>query len=334
MTRRYWSKSVRNDPNGLGTTGRLGLGCGAFGREIDQDASFAIMDHAMELGITLFDTAEAYGGGEAKRYRQSRFGVDDTREVSHELHSSELIIGRWLRSRGIRREVILVTKAWENYTRVHLSEAAQCSLERLQTDYVDAYLFHRYCPATPLEEAVAALDNVVGAGLARAGGCSNFTFEQLTCALEIARRDRMRPLRVIEENYNLAVPGLAGKTLPLARSQGIHVLTYSPLGAGFLTGKYTPDRSSFPSGTRFDVIPGHADVYFSDRNFRIVDRLRDMSERVAVPVARLAMAWVLKNPSVNTVLVGARTTAHLDNAVAAIHMDLPQTWYDEMNSWS
>ncbi|HMC65076.1 MAG TPA: aldo/keto reductase, partial [Gemmataceae bacterium] len=120
----------------------------------------------------------------------------------------------------------------------------------------------------------------------------------------------------------------------LASSEGIHVLTYSPLGAGFLTGKYTPDRSSFPRGTRFDVVPGHADVYFSARNFRIVDRLRDMSERVAVPVARLAMAWVLKNPSVNTVLVGARTTAHLDNAVAAIHMDLPQTWYDEMNSWS
>src|SRR6185436_7835583 len=149
------------------------------------------------------------------------------------------------------REVILVTKAWENYTRAHLMEAAQRSLERLQTDYVDGYLFHRYCPTIPLEEAVAALDDVVGAGLARAGGCSNSTFEQLTCALEIARRDGLRPFRVIEENYNLAVPDLAAKTLPLASSQGIHVLTYSPLGAGFLTGKYTPDRSSFPSGTRF-----------------------------------------------------------------------------------
>ena len=99
MTRRSWSKSLRNNVNELENTGlttcRLGLGCGTFGREIDQDASFAIMDHAMELGIILFDTAEAYGRG-------------------HEMHSSELIVGRWLRSRGIRREVTLVTKAWEN----------------------------------------------------------------------------------------------------------------------------------------------------------------------------------------------------------------------------
>src|SRR5207344_2765205 len=137
--------------------------------------------------------------------------------------------------------------------------------------------------------------------------------------LEISRRNGLKPFQVIENNYNLAAPDLEREILPLTRREQIGVLTYSPLAAGFLTGKYTPDRSAFPKGTRFDVVPGHADVYFSERNFRIVDRLREMAERVAVPAARLAMAWVLKNASVNTVLVGARTTAHLDNAVAAIH---------------
>src|SRR5436190_10126103 len=100
-------KSVAEGARELGstglTTGRLSLGCGTFGREIDQDASFAIMDRAVELGLKLFDTAETYGGGESRIYRQAYFGVDDTREVSHEMHSSEKIIGRWLRSRGVRR---------------------------------------------------------------------------------------------------------------------------------------------------------------------------------------------------------------------------------------
>src|SRR5690242_11812599 len=105
------------------TTGGLSLGCGTFGREIDQDASFATMDRAMELGFRLFDTAETYGGGESRIYRKTFYGVDDTREVSHEMHSSEKIIGRWLRSRGVRPDVILVTKVWENYTPAHLMEA-------------------------------------------------------------------------------------------------------------------------------------------------------------------------------------------------------------------
>jgi aryl-alcohol dehydrogenase-like predicted oxidoreductase len=316
------------------TTPRLGLGCGTFGREIDQDASFAIMDRAVELGITLFDTAESYGGGEARLYRQSYLGVDDTREVSHEMHSSEKIIGRWLRARGGRDQIAIVTKVWENFTRPHLLEAISASLERLQTDYADIYLFHRYVADCPLDEAMAAMDGVVGAGLARTGGCSNFNFEQLARSFEIARRDGLRPLQVIENNYNLAAPQIAEEILPLTVRENMGVLTYSPIGAGFLTGKYTPDRSAFPKGTRFDVIPGHADVYFSERNFRVVERLREMSARVGLPMARLAMAWVLRNPAVHTMLVGARTLEHLDNAVTALQTELSNEWFEEMNEWN
>jgi len=329
---------LQEDSRVLGSTGltagRLSLGCGTFGREIDQDASFAIMDRAMELGMRLFDTAEAYGGGESRAYRRTVYGVDDTREVSHEMHSSEKIIGRWLHSRGVRKDVILVTKVWENYTIAHLMEAIERSLERLRTDFVDVYLFHRYFAATPLEEAVAAMDAVVSSGLARAGGASNFNFEQLRDAVEISRRNGLRPFQVIENNYNLAAPDLARQILPLTRREHIGVLTYSPLGAGFLTGKYSPDRSAFPKGTRFDVVPGHADVYFSERNFRVVERLAEMSGRLGIPVARLAMSWVLRDPSVDTVLVGARTIAHLENAVEALRTELTPELYEEMNSWN
>ena len=199
-------------------------------------------------------------------YRQTYCGVDDTREVSHEMHSSEKIIGRWLRSRGVRRDVILVTKAWENYTTDHLMEAIRGSLERLQTDFVDVYLFHRYFAGTPIEQAVAAMDAVVTSGLARAGGASNFNFDSSPARCKSAGAGAQ------------AVPGdreqlQSGGARPGARDpsagrrEQIGVLTYSPLGAGFLMGKYTPDRSAFPKGTRFDVVPGHADVYFSDRNF-------------------------------------------------------------------
>lgn len=329
---------MHTDPRKLGSTGltpgRLSLGCGTFGREIDQDASFAIMDRALELGMTLFDTAETYGGGESRIYRQNYLGVDDTREVSHEMHSSEKIIGRWLRSRGVRRQVILSTKVWENYTPAHLMEAIQGSLDRLQTDFVDIYLFHRYFAGTPIEEAVAAMDAVVNSGLARAGGASNFNFEQLSSALEISKKNGLKPFQAIENNYNLAAPDLDREILPLTRREQIGVLTYSPLAAGFLTGKYTPDRSAFPKGTRFDVVPGHADVYFSERNFRIVERLGEMSRRVGIPVARLAMSWVLQNSSVDTVLVGARTIAHLESAVESLRLGLPPDLYAEMNSWN
>jgi aryl-alcohol dehydrogenase-like predicted oxidoreductase len=280
------------------------LGCGTFGREIDQDASFAIMDRALELGMRLFDTAETYGGFESREYRKANYGVDDTRELTHERHASEKIIGRWLRSRGGRREVILVTKVWEN---VH---------------------------ARSLEEAVTAMDTVVSAGLAHAGGASNFTFEQLNCALEISRRDGLKPFQVIEYNYNLGVPDIAREILPMTRREQIGVLTYSPLGAGFLTGKYTPDRSAFPARTRFDVVPGHADVYFSARNFRVVDRLADMAQRLGIPAGRLAIWWVLQNPAVDTVLVGARTVGHLENAAKASRSELGPEIYAEMNSWN
>jgi aryl-alcohol dehydrogenase-like predicted oxidoreductase len=316
------------------TTSRLSLGCTTFGREIDQDASFALMDRAMELGMTLFDTAEAYGGGQSREYRRKYYGVDDTREVSHEMHASEKIIGRWLRSRGLRREVVLVTKVYENFTAAHLKEAIEASLDRLQTDFLDVYLFHKYCDGTPLEEALAAMDGVVRCGLARAGGASNFTFDQLSCALGISRRNGLKPLQVIENNYNVAVSELAREILPLTKREQIGVMTYSPLGAGFLTGKYTPDRTAFPKGTRFHVVPGHADVYFSERNFRIVERLREMSQRLGIPAARLALWWVLQDRAVDTVLVGARTVSHLENAVEALRLELPPEVYEEMNSWN
>jgi aryl-alcohol dehydrogenase-like predicted oxidoreductase len=119
----------------------------------------------------------------------------------------------------------------------------------------------------------------------------------------------------------------------LCRAEQVAAVTYSPLGAGFLTGKYAPG-AAFPRGSRFDVSPGHAEVYFSPRNFRVVERLRSLAEATGVPAARLAVGWVLRNPDVTSVLVGARATGHLDNALEAHAMVFPAEWAAEMAAWA
>lgn len=325
------------DVRQLGKSGisssRIGLGCTTFGREIDEEQSFRIMDYAVERGIRLFDTAEAYGGGQAREYRKGYFGVDDEREVSAEMHSSEKIIGRWLQSRGIRREVTLLTKVTSNFTPDHVRQALSGSLERLRTDYVDLYLYHQFDAKTPGDEAAAAADECIRSGRVRAVGCSNYTGAQLQSALDASRSRGFARFEVIESNYNLAVRGIEQDVLPVAEKETIGVITYSPLGAGFLTGKYTADRSTFPKGTRFDVIPGHADVYFSERNFRVVEQLRELSQRTGVSAVHLAIAWVLRNSQVDVMLVGARTTAHLGNAIAASELLLEPEWLEAMGSW-
>ena len=282
---------------------RIGLGCVTFGREIDEAASFAIMDHAVERGITLFDTAEAYGQG-----------------------ASERVVGRWMESRSTRDRILLVTKVLTNHKAQHVREALDASLERLRTDTVDIYMFHSCDRNTPFEESGTAIAEAVASGKARLAGCSNYSADQLRAASRFAR------FTTTQCNYNLCVRDAEAGLFELCRDEGIHILTYSPLGAGFLAGKYSP-KGVFPAGTRFDIIPGHADIYFSERNFTIASRLQAMSARLGIPVVKLAMAWVFRNPLVGTVLVGARSTAHLDNALDAAAMPFAAEWATEMESW-
>ncbi len=303
---------------------RMGLGCATFGREIAEDEAFRIMDHAVENGITLFDTAEAYGGGQARLYRKNSLGVEDEREVSGEMHSSEKIVGRWLRARNARDKITLLTKVTFGFTREHVREALAASLERLQTSRIDLYLYHQFDVNSTYEQAAEAANDCLASGLVGAMGCSNYSGPQLEQALKHGR------FEVIESNYNLAAREIEADVLPVAAREQVGVITYSPLGAGFLTGKYTPDRGTVPKGTRFDVIPGHIDVYFHERNFQMVERLRALSERVNLPMAQLATAWAFRNPQVDTVLVGARTTRHLDNALTAMATEFDPSWIREL----
>ena len=335
-----WTWSVKGIPIEkvqLGKTdiqvSRLGLGCGTFGREIDEASSRSIMAAALDLGMTLLDTAEAYGGGQAQEYRRNILGVDDVREVSSEMHSSEKIIGRWLKASGNRSRITLQTKVSTNFTKLHIQEAIDASLHRLQTEWVDLYLFHSFDTKTPLEEGLEAMTRAVEQGKVRAFGCSNFSASQLNRSLEISKHCGCQRLEETQPPYSLVARQIEADLLPLCEKEQIGVVTYSPLAAGFLSGKYQPDRTAIPKGSRFDVIPGHADIYFEEQNFNIVERLRLKSQQTGVSMVGLAMGWVLQKSCITSVLVGATGVHHLENAVAALEMPFPKEWKDEMDGW-
>jgi aryl-alcohol dehydrogenase-like predicted oxidoreductase len=309
---------------------RIGLGCVTFGREIDETASFRLLDYAVERGISLLDTAEGYGGGQARAYRRASLSIEDEREVSGEMHSSEKIIGRWLQSRGARSQVVLQTKVSSGYTAETVHNAIEASLNRLQTERIDFYLLHKLDATTPVRECLEAIAPAIRAGKIGAAGCSNVTAKRLESALEVSARHGLPRFEVVQPPYNLLDRSIERDLIPLCKREGIAVIPYSPLAAGFLSGKYA---SAVPEGSRFHVIPGHADIYFSERNFQMVERLKDFSERIGVPAVRLAMAWALQNRDLTAILIGARTTAHIDNALDAVELEVAASWMDEMNSW-
>lgn len=288
------------------TSGKIALGCVTFGREINEDTAFRILDYAVEHGITFFDTAEAYGGG-----------------------ASERILGRWLQSTGMRKSVQIQTKVSFHYTHAGVREALQQSLDRLQTDRVDYYLLHKLDKTVPVADCVAAMQHPAVAAV----GCSNVNGHILATALQTLAAAGLPRFTMVQPPYNLLQRDLEVDLLPLCRRENIAIVPYSPLAAGFLTGKYSPDRAVIPAGTRFDLMPGHQDVYFSDRNFRILAQLQAFAARVEIPAVTLALAWAIQNPDLPAILVGARNTAHLDHALEAARFPLRPEWRAEMNSW-
>jgi aryl-alcohol dehydrogenase-like predicted oxidoreductase len=295
----------------------IGMGCATLGREIDEQTACRILDYAVELGINFFDTAESYGGGNARAYRRGHLGADDVREVSGEMHSSERILGRWIASRGCRDAVTICTKVDGGNAPENITRAARDCSQRLGVDQIDVFMLHSPDEQVPIDESLDALHAEVTAGRVGVIGCSNFSGEQLREALDASRRLDLARFEVIESIYNMAHREVETDIFPVCAEQDMSFIAYSPLGAGFLTGKYTPDRRNLPAGTRFDVIPGHCDVYFSDEGFRTVDQLRKESERLGLSMAYLAGAWVTRNQHVDCTLFGARTCEHLDNAIAA-----------------
>ncbi len=286
----------------------IGLGSVTFGREIDAETSFSILDYAMDRDINFIDTAEVYSAG-----------------------GSEKVLGQWLSRSSNREKVVLGTKIVPPLGRERILQVAEDSLRRLQTDVIDLYQPHAYDASTPLEETMDALNTLVQQGKARYLGCSNFDAWQICKALWIADVNGWAPMVSVQPNYSVAIRDIEAELLPFCADQNIGVTSYSPLGAGFLTGKYTKTWTA-PKGTRFDVMPDHWEIYENDVSMRRMEGLREVASETGISMVQLAMAWAIGQPGITSVLIGCRTTSHIDQAFQAEEMGLTQEIRDRINA--
>ena len=289
--------SVRSvDVVALGESGlrvsRVGLGCNNFGGRIGADETRAVVEAALEAGITFFDTAEVYGGG----------------------GGSERLLGELLEGR--REQVVLATKfAWEadvgGGAAENVRRSIAGSLERLRTDYVDLYYLHRPDSTIPIEETLGALDELVRAGTVRAIGCSNFSAEQLAEADRVARELGTARFTVLQNHYNLLRRDDDEDVLPLCRELGVSYVPYFPLASGLLTGKYRRGEPA-AEGTRL------AGREIDQSQFDRIDALRRFAEERGHTLLELAIAALTSTPAIDTVISGATKPEQVRaNAAAA-----------------
>ena len=305
--------SVRFGRTGLQVS-KLCLGTMTFGLQCDEALSFRIMDAAAEAGITFFDAADVYPLG----------GTLETAGRTEE------VIGKWLK--GKRESFILATKfsikmgpaAWQQgNSRKHIMSAIDASLKRLGTDYVDLYQAHLYDANTPIDETLAALDDVVRSGKARYVGCSNFQAWRMARALGRSEAMGVEKLVSVQPRYNLLFRQFERDLLPLCEEEGIAVMPYNPLAGGLLTGKHkgaTPDEGSrFTLGTAGKM---YSDRYWHDREFETVGQVTQIAKQSGIDPVTLSVAWVLANPAITSAIIGASKPDQLTASIAAAELRL------------
>jgi aryl-alcohol dehydrogenase-like predicted oxidoreductase len=296
----------------------LCLGTMTFGNESDEKVSHAQLDRFAEAGGTFVDTADVYSAGESER-----------------------IIGRWFASRpaSLTEPVVLATKGrfpmaadpnGAGLSARHLTRALDASLERLGVDVVDLYQAHSWDPVTPLEETLRTLDGFVRAGKIRYYGFSNFTGWQLTKAVLLARSLGLAGPVSLQPQYSLLVREIEYEIVPAALDAGLGLLPWSPLGGGWLTGKYRRDQR--PTGaTRLGEDPGRGmeawDRRGTDRTWDVIEAVQRIAEDRGVSMAEVALAWVTDRPAVTATILGARTLDQLETNLqaAGLHLTADET---------
>jgi aryl-alcohol dehydrogenase-like predicted oxidoreductase len=292
----------------------LALGTMTFGAETDEPGAQRQMDHFVDAGGTLIDTADVYSGGAA-----------------------EDLIGRWLSARPseITERVVLATKGrfstspdpnGAGSSRRHLERALDASLRRLGVSSVDLYQVHAWDPVTPIEETLTFLDDAVRFGKVRYIGLSNFTGWQIQKAIDVADHLGLARPITVQPQYNLLVREIEWEIMPASVSEGLGLLPWSPLGGGWLTGKYRRDER--PSGaTRLGENPERGVEDYDrrshhERTWTVVETVRDVAKQRGVSMAQIALAWLVDRPAVASVILGARTMEQLDDNMAAADLHL------------
>ena len=278
----------------------VGLGGNNFGGRLDLEATRRVVQRALDLGITLIDTADLYNDG-----------------------ASEECLGHVLEDR--RRDVVLATKFGlalpgadrrGGASRKSVMQAVEASLRRLRTDWIDLYQLHRPDPATPIEETLRALDDLVRQGKVRFIGCSNMTAQQLAEAQDTAKRLGVAAFCCAQDQYSLLAREIERELLPAIEAGGLGLLPYFPLASGLLTGKYR--AGAMPQDARLTYSQRHADRFISARNWRMVEALDAFCARRGRKLIELAFAWLLAKPAVASVIAGASTPEQVEQNVQAI----------------
>jgi aryl-alcohol dehydrogenase-like predicted oxidoreductase len=301
----------------------LALGTMTFGRETEEADSHTQLDLFFEAGGTLVDTADVYAGG-----------------------VSEEIIGRWLAKQPpeIRSQVVLATKGRFamgegpndlGLSRKHLRDALDGSLRRLGVDHVDLYQVHAFDAHTPLEETLRFLDDAVGAGKISYVGLSNYTGWQVQKIVDLAEfRGYARPV-TLQPQYNLLVREIEWEIIPACESTGLGLLPWSPLGGGWLTGKYT--REARPTGaTRLGENPDRGVEAYDrrstvERTWDVIDAVQSIASDRGISMAQVALAWLVDRPMMTSVILGARTIEQLNDNLGASDLHLTPEEYAKLD---
>ncbi|MGL6280561.1 MAG: aldo/keto reductase, partial [Gaiella sp.] len=299
-----------------GNFGGIGSAPAFFGMGTSRDDALSLLDEAWEMGVTTFDTADAYGGGR-----------------------SEEIVGAWLRTRGaeVRDTVVVTTKTFNPMSedgdrglgRARIRRQLGSSLRRLGLERVPLYMAHDFDPDTPQEETLQTFDELVREGLVGAVGASNFTAEQLAEALELSQLERLTRYEWAQDPFSLAERDARQTVFPLVHEHGLGFTPYSPLAGGLLTGKYTRD-GSVPAGSRLETRGEALRRLMTPRMFDALDALADRARWHGVSTAGLALAWLLHVPEVTAIVVGPARPAHLEPVREALGVRLTDAERDDL----
>jgi aryl-alcohol dehydrogenase-like predicted oxidoreductase len=279
----------------------VGLGCNNFGGRLDAAQTASVVDKCIDMGITLFDTADIYGRGKSEEFMAPAL-------------------------KPHRRNVVIATKAaasmgegpyWGGLSRKYLTEALDDSLRRLQTDYIDLYQVHFPDAKTPIDETLRALDDMVRSGKVRYIGCSNFAGWQVVEAEWTSRTEHLNRFVSAQNEYSLLQRAPEAEVVPAIQKYGLGLLPYFPLASGFLTGKYRPNEAA-PDGTRLGGGSPMAGRILNEGNYDKLVKLETFAQERGHTMIELAFGWLASKPYVSSVIAGATKPEQVEqNAISA-----------------
>lgn len=305
------------------TVGKTGIqvsglcfGTMSFGGNADEETSMEMFKRCREAGINFFDTANSYNAGR-----------------------SEEIVGKCIAD--CRDEIVLTTKVCNpvgkdinarGLSRRHIMLEVENSLRRLNTDRIDFYFVHKFDPLTPMEETLRALDDLQSQGKILYPAVSNWAAWQIAKALGISAKEQLARFELIQPMYNLVKRQAEVEILPLAESEQLGVITYSPLGGGLLTGKYGVSHK--PSQGRLVEEKRYAARYADPMNYEVAQRFSEYAKEKEIHPATLAVAWVMAHPGVTAPIIGARNVQQLEHSLAALEISMTPEWRSEISALS